>query len=419
MRIGLLNIGDELLLGKTLNTNAFDLARWLGELGHELVFTLAIEDRPDDISDILRDVSMKVGTLPRCEKVLLTGGLGPTRDDLTREAVAGFLGVSLEYSSEAEGWLAERLGVKADVISEGQRQQLYVPQGTTPLRNPAGTACGFRVEISGVQIFAFPGVPSEFRAMFDLHCRPLLLRGDAVLLRKRIFTFGLPEGRQRELLRGFATPEPFRFSSLPSESGVAIALEAFVDNAEVTDRKIILESEWKELLSRLPSESIVDEEGATLSEAVFHLLRRRGSKVAVAESCTAGAVGYLFTEMPGSSEVFSLGYITYANEAKTTLLGVSPNLLAAEGAVSEAVALAMAKGCLNRAGTDYAVAITGIAGPGGGTSEKPVGLVYIAVSSIKRADVRRFQLRGDRKSVRWLSAYSALNQLRLFIINDL
>jgi len=422
MRIGLLNIGDELLLGKTLNTNAFDLAGWLGELGHELVFTLAIEDREDVIAGVLRDVMAGVagiGALPRCEKLLLTGGLGPTRDDLTRGAVAGFLDVPLEYNSEAEGWLAERLGVKPEAISESQRQQLYVPRGTLPLRNPAGSACGFSFELNGVSLFAFPGVPSEFRAMFDLHCRPSWQRGDAVLMRKRIFTFGLAESRQRELLRGFATPEPFRFSSLPSESGVAIALEAFVANAEVETQKVLLESAWKELLSLLPAESIVDLGGATLPQTVFHLLRERDATVSVAESCTAGAVGYLLTEIPGSSQTFKQGYLTYANEAKTLLLGVKEDLLKSRGAVSEAVALAMANGCREAANTDYAVAITGIAGPEGGTPEKPVGLVYIAVCSQKGAEVRRFQFRGDRKSIRWSSAYAALNQLRLFIINDL
>ncbi len=419
MRIGLLNIGDELLLGKTLNTNAFDLAAWLGELGHELVFTLAVEDRVNVIADALRDLTSTPGALPRCEMLLLTGGLGPTRDDLTREAVAEFLGVPVDYSPEAEAWLAERLGVKPEAISEGQRQQVYVPRGARALRNPAGTACGFHFEKGGADVFAFPGVPSEFRAMFDLHCRPLLLCGDAVLLRKRVFTFGLPEGRQRELLRGFTTPEPFRFSSLPSESGVAISLQAFVDNAEAESRKALLESAWSDLLSRLPSESIVDRNGATLSAAVLQLLRDRNATVSVAESCTAGALGYLLTEMPGSSQVFKQGYLTYSNEAKIALLGVPEDVLKSRGAVSEATALAMAQGCRDAAHTDYAVAVTGIAGPEGGSPEKPVGLVYIAVVSSKKAEVRRFQFRGDRKSIRWQGAYSALNQLRSFISNDL
>ena len=180
MRIGLINIGDELLLGKVLNTNAFDLARWIGELGHELAFTLAIGDGIETIAATLRDCRGEgKDALPRCDSLLITGGLGPTQDDVTREAVAEFLGVPLEYSADAEVWLAEWLSVKSQVITEGQKRQLYVPQGSTALKNPVGTACGFRVDVQGLSVFAFPGVPSEFRTMFDLHCRPSLLRRDA------------------------------------------------------------------------------------------------------------------------------------------------------------------------------------------------------------------------------------------------
>jgi nicotinamide-nucleotide amidase len=358
--------------------------------------------------------------LPRCDMLILTGGLGPTQDDLTREAVADFLSVPLLFNPEAAAWLAERLGLTRDDIPEGQLPQVKVPRGATPLRNPAGTACGFRFETSGTRVFAFPGVPAEFHAMFDLHCRPELQRRDAILLRRKLVTFGLPESRQRELLKDFTPPVPFRFSSLPAESGVVIAIEALVPQAQAASHSVRLEAAWKELISRLPEDCIVDRGGLSLPEAVFLLLRSRKSTVAVAESCTAGALGFLLTETPGSSEVFRQGVLAYANEAKTQWLGVSTKLLAEHGAVSEPVALAMARGCREAANTDYAVAITGIAGPDGGTPEKPVGLVYIGVASSRGAKVYRFQFRaGDRNSLRWRSAYTALNQLRLFIINDL
>lgn len=419
MRIGLITIGDELLLGKTLNSNAFDLGAWLGGLGHELRFSLSIGDRREIIIDTLRDCMAGHGVLPRCEWLFLTGGLGPTPDDLTREAVAEYLKVSLEYNPEAAAFLAERLNVSIDQISEGQRSQLHVPRGAKPLRNPAGTACGFVFEAQGVRAFAFPGVPSEFQAMFDLHCRSGLERRDAVLLRRRAVTFGLPESKQREHLRDFVPPEPFRFSSLPAESGVVISLEAFVPLQESSVQTGKLDSVWSDLLSRLPPETVVDSAGASLSETVFRLLQKRQATVAVAESCTAGALGYLLTETPGSSEVFRQGYLTYANEAKTALLGVPADLLQMHGAVSEPVALAMAKGCLGASNADYSVAISGIAGPDGGSPEKPVGLVYIAVASRKKAEAKFFNFRGDRKSIRWRSAYSALNMLRLFILKDL
>jgi nicotinamide-nucleotide amidase len=419
MRIGLINIGDELLLGKILNTNARDLAGWIAELGHELAFNLTIGDHADAISHTLRSVVSESGVLPRCGMLILTGGLGPTRDDITREAVAEFLGQPLEFSREAEAWLAERLGVSADKINEGQRQQLHIPGGSIPLRNTAGTACGFRVEKNGINIFAFPGVPYEFRTMFDEHCRPLLLRRDAVLLHKRVVTFGLSESRQRECLKGFVTPEPFRFSSLPSEPGVTISLEAFVDSAEAEAMQTRLDQAWEEMLERFPAECIVERNGASLTETVFRLLKNSNRTVSVAESCTSGALGYLLTEIPGSSSVFRQGFLTYSYEAKNGLLNVPQELLEQHGAVSEPVALAMVRGCLKNSNTDYAVAITGIAGPDGGSEEKPVGLVYIAVASQKSVEVQKFVFRGDRKTNRWQSAYSALNRLRLLILKEL
>ena len=418
MRIGLINIGDEILLGKIRNSNAFDLAEWVRELGHELVFNLVIGDRLESIADALRNAIDPNNSL-HCEYLILTGGLGPTQDDLTRDAVASFLQTTLEFSSEAENWMSERYKIHAVKISEGQRSQLYIPRGSTALYNPAGSACGFRVEKKGTRIFAFPGVPGEFKAMFDEHCRAELLRSDAVLLRKRIFTFGLMESRQRELLRDFVAPDPFRFSSLPSESGVAIALEAFVNTAEAEEKTRLLEKTWADLLSRLPEDAVVDKEGATLSETVFQLLKKHRATVSVAESCTAGALGYLITETPGSSAIFKRGFLTYSNTAKGTMLGISEDTLANFGAVSAEVAVAMARSCVQRANSDYGVSITGIAGPDGGSIEKPVGLVFISVASPKRTEIHRFQFRGSRKSIRWQSAYTALNQLRLFILKDL
>ena len=419
MHIGLITIGDELLLGKTLNSNAFDLGAWLGELGHALRFSLSIGDRREIIAETLRDCLSTQGALPRCDWIFLTGGLGPTPDDLTRDAVAEYLRVPLEFNPEAAAFLAERLSVTVDKISEGQRPQIKVPRGAKPLRNPAGTACGFVFEANGVRAFAFPGVPYEFRAMFDLHCRPELQRRDAVLLRRKAVTFGLAESKQREHLRDFVPPEPFRFSSLPAESGVVISLEALVPITETVLQTGILDSAWNDLLSRLPPDTVVDSAGATLSETVFRLLRERKATVSVAESCTGGALGYLLTEIPGSSEVFRQGFLTYANEAKTALLGVPADLLQAHGAVSEPVVLSMAQGCLAASHADYSVAISGIAGPDGGSPEKPVGLVYIAVASRNWVEAKRFNFRGDRKSIRWLSAYSALNMLRLLILKDL
>ncbi|HEX2613297.1 MAG TPA: nicotinamide-nucleotide amidohydrolase family protein [Fibrobacteria bacterium] len=420
MRVGLINIGDEILAGKILNTNARELARWLGDLSHEVAFMLTVADGVEPLAAALRQTLDETSpALPRCGMLILSGGLGPTHDDLTRDALAAYLGAPLERSEEAAAWLAEFLRVPAGDIGAGQALQLLVPRGAAALRNTTGTACGIRFERNECAVFAFPGVPREFRALFDAHCRPLLENRDGTLLRRRAVTFGLPESRQRDALRGFTVPEPFRFSSLPNATGVTLALETFAPTADVPRLTAALDAAWNDLLSRLPTDSIVDREGNPLPQTVFRLLQDRHATVSCAESCTAGFVGYLLTELPGSSVVFEKGFLTYSNEAKRELLGVDDAVLRAHGAVSQETALAMARGCRAKAGSDYAVAVTGIAGPDGGTPEKPVGLVYVAAVSAHGEVCARHQFREDRDGNRRLSAYAALNQLRLLILKEL
>lgn len=425
MRIGLINIGDELLTGKILNTNARDLAQWLAGLGHEFAFALTLPDdvgvlvntlrRIDETSRIPAFPSAGASPMALLDMLILSGGLGPTRDDLTREALARYLDRPLEPDPRAAAWLQEFLA--RDLNPDDP--QIRVPRDVTPLRNPSGTACGLHFDKEGCLLFAFPGVPREFRTLFDLYCRPLLERGDARLLRRSVTTFGLGETRQRELLAPLAIPAPFRFSSLPSESEVVISIEGFADAGTREGLESTLDKTWQNLLSLLPEESIVDRGGGSLTETVFRLLRERGATVTVAESCTGGAVGRLLTEVPGSSAVFREGYLTYSNEAKTKLLGVPEGLLKEHGAVSEPVALAMARGARAAAAADYAIAVTGIAGPDGGSAEKPVGLVHIAVCGDSGAEGVRFVFAGNRETVRHRASRAALNTLRLLILNDL
>jgi nicotinamide-nucleotide amidase len=426
MRIGLINIGDEILAGKILNTNARDLALWLASLGHELSFALTL---PDDVRVLVNTIRRIIDETPPApafpsagaspmaalDMLILSGGLGPTRDDLTREALARYLGVSLEANPQAAAWLGEFLGRAIGA----EDPQIQVPHGATPLCNPAGTACGIRFDRDACSVFAFPGVPREFKTLFDLHCRPLLERRDAQLLRRRLITFGLGETRQRELLKNLEIPAPFRFSSLPAESEVTISIEGLADASRLKEQEAVLDKTWQSLLSLLPEENVVDPQGASLPETVFRLLRDRRATVTVAESCTGGAVGHLLTEIPGSSAVFREGYLTYSNEAKTKLLGVPEAVLQAHGAVSEETALAMARGARAAAGSNYAVAVTGIAGPDGGSTEKPVGLVYIAVAGDSGETCARFLFTGNREMVRRKSSRAALNNLRLLILKDL
>lgn len=424
MRIGVINIGDELLGGKILNTNQFDLSRIVSPLGHAVAFSLVVGDETADIGRAL-DLAGGPHSPFSADLLILTGGLGPTRDDLTRQAVAAWLGRSLRESPEALAWLEEFLGGLAAFagrpkpsLGEGQRNQAFVPEGTRPLRNPAGTACGFAFDVHGIPAYAFPGVPAELDAMVRLHVLPGLA-GDSVLLEKKAWTWGWSEGAQREAFASLVWPAGFRFSSLPQERGVHLGLSVLCRPAERESRAAELESAWTALLGAIPKEALVDAGGLSLPEAVVAALKAKGATVSVAESCTGGGLGFLITESPGSSEVFRQGYLTYSNAAKTDLLGVDPALLSAHGAVSEATALAMARGCRERSGADFAAAITGVAGPAGGTPEKPVGTVWIGVASKDRVHARLVKLRGDRNTIRWRSAYWALNQLRLLISGQL
>jgi nicotinamide-nucleotide amidase len=432
MKFGILNIGDELLAGKILNTNQVDLARLLRPLGHDVLYGLVIGDDENQLVEILESAlgaergssgSPVATRLPKVDFLILTGGLGPTQDDLTRQAAAAYLGVPLVQSPQGVEWLCGFLKKTLAEMQPSQLSQACVPRGTEPLRNPAGTACGFRFRTgptgrgpaeAGTTVLAFPGVPSELDAMARLHLLPGL-PSDQLLLERGVWTWGWSEGSQRQALQGFALPTGFRFSSLPGERGVRISLQCLCAPVDRPERESDLDALWATVISAIPTESLIDAGGADLPQAVFQLLRSLGATVSLAESCTGGGLGYLITEIAGSSEVFRQGYLTYADEAKTDLLGVDPSLLGTHGAVSEAVALAMAKGCLERSGADFACAVTGIAGPTGGTPAKPVGTVWIAVASKEHAQARLYQFRGDRKAVRSRSCYSALNQLRLFL----
>jgi nicotinamide-nucleotide amidase len=421
MKIGIINIGDELLSGKILNSNQFDLSRLLQPLGHSISFGLVVGDDVKALGQALDWVLAKSASgdsMAMVDILVLTGGLGPTRDDLTREAVASYLKVEMQEDAKAMEWLSAFLKKPAAEIPLGQRVQATVPAGTEALRNPVGTACGFRGIINGIPVYAFPGVPAELKTMAALHLLPALPQTQ-ILLERSLWTFGWSEGSQSSAFASLKLLEPFRFSSLPNQKGVNITLSCLVNIADRESRERDLDFLWQKLIDAMPPEAIVDLDGAPITLAVQKLLQTRKAKVSVAESCTGGGLAVLLTELPGSSEVFEKGYLTYSNQAKTDLLGVDAKILAVHGAVSEETALAMLQGCLNRSGADYACAITGIAGPGGGSEDKPVGSVWIAVGSRKLSVARRFHFRGNRSEVRSRSSFTALNLLRLLISEKL
>ncbi len=414
MKIGILNIGDELLAGKILNTNSYSISQRLYPLGHEVIFTSVIPDGEEALAKGLQNIFQNYEP----DFLIITGGLGPTQDDLTRQGIARFLKKPLEESAEAKIWLTEfLLKYYSKELSVGQLMQILIPVGSKPLRNPKGTACGFAFTFEATSCFAFPGVPMELDAMLALHVLPLL-QANQILLTRQVWTWGWSESDQRLALADINFQEingDFRFSSLPREEGVLISLSILAVPQDQNDRDKQLQSIWDKILKVIPSEKLISAVGDNINVTVQNLLLRLEAKVAVAESCTGGGLGFLLTETPGSSAIFEKGFLTYSNQAKQELLGVSSQILDQFGAVSQEVVTEMLRGCLQKSGSDFACAISGIAGPDGGTTDKPVGTVWIAVGDKDGIHSRKLQLKGDRMAIRWRSAYTTLNELRLFL----
>lgn len=402
MRAVVLSIGTELTRGELVNTNAAWLSAALVDLGYEVVEHVVVDDEPSRITEALRRVGWTA------EVVVSTGGLGPTTDDLTSATVAATLGVGLvrdEPSLQAIERRFERLGRP---MSPTNAKQADFPEGATVLPNAVGTAPGFLVTIGRAHAFFMPGVPSEMKRMFEAEVEPRI-RKDApgTMHQLRFHTFGLPESVVGERLAGIE--EQF--------SGVTLGYRAHFPEIEVkvlaraANARALAEAAAKEVQTRL-ADVIHGRDDDTFAGVVGKALRARGLTLAVAESCTGGLVGHLLTREAGASDYLLLDAVTYANAAKQAVLGVSEEALRAHGAVSAEVACAMAEGARRVAGADLALAITGVAGPGGGSEQKPVGLVYLALASATGTTVVEKRFTGDRARVQTWAAYVGLGMVR-------
>jgi len=411
-------IGDELLLGLTLDRNSHYLAACLAESGIHL---LRVQQVQDDIGEIVSSIR---SALERARLVITVGGLGPTADDFTRRALAQVSGRELEFRPELYRKVEERFrkaGIKR--IAAINRSQAMVPRGGWTIPNPAGTAAGLVVELEGNTLLALPGPPRELRAVLDSGGRELFrdLAGGRFVIHRTLRTTGVPESviaqrlnrlqRKGELQLG---PE-LKLAYLPSHAtGVDLRL-----TSAGTDRRY-LEQRIDAVFSVIKKHlgpAVYGEGDADLAAVLGELLLKSGRRLAVAESCTGGLVARRITTVPGSSRYFECGFVTYSNESKQKLLGVRRQLLLRHGAVSRQVAVAMARGVLRRTKADLSLAITGIAGPTGGTPEKPVGLVYMAVDDRGKITARKFNFPGDRNVVQERSAQAGLNLLRLVLLS--
>lgn len=409
----LVTVGDELLLGRTLDTNAAWLGQELAALGVVVRVHHTVGDDAHDIKESVRDA------LRGTDLVVVTGGLGPTRDDLTLPAVAELLGRRLVQDAALLARLERRFREGGfDRLPEPNRSQALVPEGARILPNTRGTAPGLALEQGDALVVLLPGVPQEMRGIFQDVLRDLLeVRFGARLapvLHRTLHTTGIPESRLAELVEEVLPADlgPVSIAFLPDPLGVDLRLTARGAAADASRRV----GEIERLLRPVLAEWTFEAPSGDLAESLIERLRGRGATLAVAESCTGGLLGHRVTSVPGASEVFLGGVIAYADEVKIEMLGVRREDILADGAVSRTVACAMASGVRERFGADAGAAITGVAGPAGGSPAKPVGTVWCAVSlsGETRALVKRFP--GDRVGVQQRAAQEALRLLHAALV---
>jgi nicotinamide-nucleotide amidase len=413
MKTSIINIGDELLNGKVLNTNSLDIGQMLYKYGHTIESSLTVSDDVDNIINALKSL------VPSNDMIIITGGLGPTTDDITRFAIAKYLGVQGRYSPTAGKWIQTYLDKKNQPVADSQKIQTWIPKGCKVLQNKIGTACGFTFQKEKTRIFIFPGVPGELNEMLKDYIVPIILK-KSYLLERHVWIWGWSESLQRAAFKSLNIPDSYRLSSLPSEKGTLLGFSISLPTKNARTKKLEQEkfkSHWNSIVNQIPEHVIVDHTGKDLPETIVTYLSKRSSTLSTAESCTGGGIGFLITSVPGSSSIFKQGYITYSNTAKTNVLNVKENTLKKYGAVSEQVIYEMINGCIKASGADFACAISGIAGPGGGTKLKPVGTIWIGVGTSHNNIIRKFKFRGERHEIRWRSAYAALNLLREFLKN--
>ena len=402
MNIELLTIGTELLLGFTIDTNAAHIARTLGEIGVRLVRRGSVGDRGDDIRDAVRE------SLDRTGALITTGGLGPTRDDITKRVVAELYGTPLEFHDEIWQVLVERFARMGRVAPAVNRLQAEVPRGATVLRNHWGTAPGLWLEDSRGIVIMLPGVPREMRMLLAQEVVPrLAARGANGVIRSRVVrTSGIPESLLAERLGDIEERvTPLTLAYLPGYDGVDLRLTAWNLPSAGADAAL---ADGVGLLRERAGDHVYGEEERDLAAVLLDAARQRGVRIAVAESCTGGLVGKRLTDTPGSSDVFMGGVIAYDNAVKTQLVEVPQVLLDTHGAVSEEVASAMALGVARRLGVSLSLAVTGVAGPGGGSQEKPVGTVWLATALDGAVKTQRLVLPGSREEIRLRAAQAAL-----------
>jgi nicotinamide-nucleotide amidase len=399
-------IGSELLAPDRSDTNSLWLTEQLNSIGIEVMLKTIVGDDDARLEEAIKDARR------RSKVIITTGGLGPTEDDITRKVAARALGRRLLLDENVLEEIRQKFQSFGRTMPERNSRQAMVIDGSEVLPNPNGSAPGLFLEHEGTAITLLPGPPRELQPMFIDHVKPRLTAraGSVRVVRRVLKVAGMGESAVDEKIAPVYTKYTNPATSiLFNKSEIDVQLTARGRTEEEASTLLdMVSAELEEVLG----DSIFSFRGETMEEVVGMRLARSGYTLAVAESCTGGLIAQRLTEVPGSSRYFIEGVVTYANEAKTRTLGVEPMLIMEHGAVSAAVAEAMAEGIKRRTGTDFGLAVTGIAGPEGGSPDKPVGLVFIALADDVQTQHRRIIFPGDRHLIRWRASQAALDLLR-------
>ena len=403
----IITIGDEILIGQIIDTNSAWMAQKLNDIGAKVERIVTISDTLDEIISALSEAEK------RSDIVLITGGLGPTKDDVTKKALAKYFNCGFTFYPEIEVHIAKLFEGFGKKMSKLNSLQAELPSACEPLKNSQGTAPGMLFERNQTVFVSMPGVPYEMKGLMRDHVLPRVRNKFELptIIHRTVLTMGMGESWLSERIADWedALPAEIKLAYLPSPGRVRLRLSAFgSDESKLNE---ILENEVSSLIKLIP-ELVFGFDNDTIESVVGNLLRESGKTISTAESCTGGLIAHKLTSISGSSDYFLGSIVSYANEVKMESLGVSEQNIIDFGAVSEEVVIQMAKGVKSRMKTDYAISVSGVAGPNGGTEEKPVGTVWTAVAGPSGVTAKKHQFGHDRERNIEISANVALNMLR-------
>ena len=403
-----ISIGDELLSGKTVDSNNAFISMQMDLIGIPVIKKMIVGDVPQDIKDSLD------WAFAQADVVTLTGGLGPTHDDITKTVLCDYFKVGLKLYPDLLEKLKDRFARRGFKFSESNASQAEYPENAALLDNPFGTAQGMHIQHGGKHLFVMAGVPREMEVVTSGQIIPILSKLTQKSISKvDIHSIGVPESTLYELSKPILDQySDLKIAYLPKQGMVTIRV-SFPSISVAADQKRSEDIYAK--IRDLKPKNIYGRDEELLPILIGKLLKKEQATVATAESCTGGLLASLITDISGSSEYFQTGYVTYANETKMVMLGVLESTLTQHGAVSKETVSEMLIGTLKKSGADYAIAISGVAGPTGGTEEKPVGTVYIGVADKGHQDIKRFQFGKNRILNKEMSAFTSLNLLRLLL----